>query len=66
MSSGSVKVIQWPPPSDPKQGLERVNAGLESFIKAEFDKLQKLEKNRADKAPEWWRQREENQTPKTK
>ncbi|OJA13393.1 hypothetical protein AZE42_07596 [Rhizopogon vesiculosus] len=64
VQSGSAKVTQWPPPSDPKQGLERVTAGLEAFIKAELDKLQELEKSRADTAPEWWRQREENQTPK--
>jgi len=64
MQSGSVKVTQWPPPSDPKQGLEKVTAGLEAFIKAELDKLHKLEKSRADTAPEWWRRREENQTPK--
>jgi hypothetical protein len=57
-------VTQWPPPSDPKQGLEKVTAGLEAFIKAELDKLHKLEKSRADTAPEWWRRREENQTPK--
>ncbi|KAG1750771.1 hypothetical protein EDB19DRAFT_1676880 [Suillus lakei] len=66
MQSGSVKVTQWPPPSDPKQGLERVTAGLEAFIKAELDKLQKLEKSRADTAPEWWRQREEKETPNRK
>ncbi|KAG2128135.1 hypothetical protein BD769DRAFT_1667689 [Suillus cothurnatus] len=62
MQSGSVKVTQWPPSSDPKQGLESVTAGLEAFIKAELDKLQKLEKSRANTAPEWWRQREEKQT----
>jgi hypothetical protein len=63
MQRGSVKVTQWPPPSDPKQGLERATAGLEAFTKAELDKLQKLEKSRADTAPEWWRQREENVKP---
>ncbi|KAG0706822.1 hypothetical protein DFH29DRAFT_900197 [Suillus ampliporus] len=66
MQSGSVKVTQWPPPSDPQEGLEKVTAGLEAFIKAEVDKLEKLEKSRADTAPEWWRQREENQTPNQK
>lgn len=66
MQSGSVKVTQWPPPSDPKEGIGRVTAGLEAFIKAELDKLQKLEKSRADSAPEWWRQREEKRTPNQK
>lgn len=63
MQSGSVKVIQWPS-SDPKQGSQNAPAFLEAFIKAELDKLQKLEKSRADTAPEWWRRREEKQTLK--
>ena len=62
MQSASVKVIQWPTSSDDKQGLQNVTAGLEAFIKAELDKLQKLEKSRANTAPEWWRKREEKQT----
>ncbi|KAL4062113.1 hypothetical protein J3A83DRAFT_4383357 [Scleroderma citrinum] len=61
ISVDQIRVIQFPPrTTDSKKVVE----GLQGFFKAEAEKLQKLEETREAQMPAWWRQWQDDQTPK--